>query len=140
MKKLIPHGSALFTPFFDEDLLFPSFSGIQSLTSFPKVDMKETKKEIVVKADIPEFDKGDISLKVQDNKLIISGVKVEEKEEEDKEDRYFLKERECKEIHREINLPKSVDPTKVTAKMKNGVLTVKMVKKSVSEEIEIKVE
>jgi HSP20 family protein len=133
---LIPT-NRLFSPssswFFDDEDFF-NFNNSKNL---PKLDLSETDKKLFVSVDLPNFDKKDIVLKVQDNKLILKGAKKEEKTDDKK---YYLKERFSSEFHREIMLPKDIDPKTVKANIKNGVLTVSMDKKEKSAEIEISVD
>ncbi len=69
------------------------------------------------------FDRlGEIEVVLQDKTLTISGEKKAEKEEKGR--RYYCKERTYGAFTRSIRLPGPVDPGKVEARLKNGVLTV----------------
>ena len=94
--------------------------------SFP-VDVSETDKEIIVKADLPGVEKENVSLRVEDNRLIIDVEHSEEKREE--KENFFRQERRYGSLHREILLPVEVDEENAEAEMKNGVLTVRFPKK-----------
>jgi HSP20 family protein len=93
----------------------------------PSVDVKETEKEIVVKAELPGIEEKDMEVSVTDDALTIRGEKKEEKEEKGKG--YYHIERSYGSFHREISLPAGVDADNVHAGFKNGVLTVKIPKK-----------
>lgn len=137
MRRLQPL-NPFFQPFFSEDY-FPEEWDSSSGT-LPKVDVHEKDKEIILKADLPGVDREDISLKIQNGKVIIDASSNEKEEEKDEEKKYWVRERSM-HFRREISLPKDVDPEEVSAKMKNGTLTIKMPKSNVSDkEVEIEFE
>jgi HSP20 family protein len=89
----------------------------------PPVDIFETdSKAIVLKAEIPDVSKEDISLKVENNTLTLSGKKQAEKEV--KERQYRRIERTFGSFARTFTLPATVDTGRIAAEYKNGVLTV----------------
>jgi HSP20 family protein len=92
----------------------------------PKVDLTEGKDAIVVKAEIPGVEQKDIEVTVQDGTLTIKGEKQEETEEKDR--RYHCIERSYGAFARTLRLPAAIDPGKVTATFKDGVVTVTMPK------------
>lgn len=93
----------------------------------PPVDLAETADKIIVKAEIPGINPSEMHIAIQDNTLVIKGEKKEEKEEKGKN--YYRMERHYGNFSRTIDLPNSVDPNKVTAECKNGVLEITMEKK-----------
>lgn len=93
----------------------------------PPIDLSETSDKVIVKAEIPGINPGDVNISLQDNSLLLSGEKKEEKEESGKS--FYRMERSCGRFSRTIDLPSSVDPDKVTAEYKNGVLEITMEKK-----------
>ncbi len=95
-------------------------------TAAPSVDIKEKEGKIIVDADIPGVEKGDISINIRGDMLEISAEKKEEKEE--KEEGYIRRERTYRKFYRSIPLPAQVDTEKVNATFKNGVLQVEMPK------------
>jgi HSP20 family protein len=92
----------------------------------PKVDVKENKDSVVVKAEIPGVDQKDLSVALQDQVLTISGSKNQEKEEKD--ERYHRVERSYGSFSRSFRLPAGVETEKVTAGFKDGVLTITLPK------------
>lgn len=76
----------------------------------PLVDVMEQKDSVVVTAELPGVEKGDIKVNANRDKLTISVDKAERK--------YF----------KELDLPETVDPKSATATYKNGVLEVKLKK------------
>jgi len=88
----------------------------------PRVDIEETDKEILVKADLPGVDPKDVDISVSDNSLVLRGEKKEEREEKKKN--YRAVERFVGQFYREIPLPAGTDKEKITATTSKGVVTV----------------
>ncbi len=90
------------------------------------VDVIEEDDRIRVVADLPGFDKSDISVHIEDGELIIKAERREEKEEKAKN--YLKRERRYGEVYRRISLPAEVDQEKIKAKYNNGVLEIEIPK------------
>lgn len=88
----------------------------------PRVDIEETDKEIMVKADLPGVDPKDVDVSLSDGSLILRGEKKEEREEKKKN--YRAVERFVGQFYREIPLPAGTDKEKITATTSKGVITV----------------
>lgn len=104
----------------------------------PNLDIWEDKDNIYVEADLPGFEEKDINLKMRGDSLIISAKKESKKEEEKKN--YYRCERFQGSFYREVELPTPVDPTRIKATYKRGVLKVELPKKEEEKEKEIKIE
>ena len=86
----------------------------------PLVDIYETKDSIVIKAEVPGVERGDLNIEVKDNLLILRG---ERKLEQDvKEENYHCLERSYGHFARSFSLPNTVQADKINASLKNGVL------------------
>lgn len=93
--------------------------------TIPDVDVEEKGDDIIVTADMPGVDKGDIQINVtEDNVLEISAEKKAEMKKEEKN--YVRHERSYSRYYRAIRLPVPVDKTKAKASYNNGVLEVSM--------------
>jgi HSP20 family protein len=92
----------------------------------PAVDVQETDGEYVVKADLPAVKKEDVKVEVVDGVLSVSGERKQEKEEKGK--RFHRIERACGRFERRLSLPTEVDPQKIAAEFKDGVLQVHLPK------------
>ena len=91
----------------------------------PAVDIYETEShDLVVRAEVPGMTREDIQVTVENGTLVIKGDKKFDAEV--KEEHYRRIERAYGAFHRSFTLPNTVDPTKVTADYKNGLLTVKL--------------
>ena len=107
---------------------------------FPKVDIAETEKEIVVTANVPGVSPEDISVEVSDGILTISGQTNKEYKEEDGDKKYFRYERETGSFSRSFSLPNKVNEENIEAETKNGVLSVRLPKiKEEKKKIQVKV-
>jgi HSP20 family protein len=92
----------------------------------PSMDISETKDSLVAKVEVPGMEEKDIQVALQENLLTIKGEKKHEKEEKD--EHYHRVERSYGAFTRSVRLPVAVDASKVTAKFKNGLLTVTLPK------------
>lgn len=118
--------------FFNDDFFMrPPFGMERELlrgVQFPKVDISENEKDIVVTANVPGLSADNIHIDVDDDILSISGA-IEKEHKEGKEGETFYRfEREYGEFRREFSLPARVDKNNVRAVTKNGVLTVTLPK------------
>jgi HSP20 family protein len=106
----------------------------------PNVDIVEDDKEFLIKAELPEMKREDVKVTVDDNVLILSGERRQEKEEKNK--RYHRIECEYGSFSRSFTLPPGTSGDKVAAEFKDGVLRVhlpKDAKASATKSVEIKV-
>ena len=101
------------------------------------LDLYEEKDQIVVKAEMPGFTKDDIQISIADNALTIKGEK--KKEEEDSGKDYYRSERVYGAFTRILALPAEINPDKVQATFKNGVLEIRLPKSEDAKKKEIKV-
>jgi HSP20 family protein len=91
----------------------------------PPVDIYENDKhELVLKAELPEVERDDIHLKVENNTLTISGQK--KMDVAVREEQYRRVERAYGSFSRSFTLPATVDAAAIGADYRNGVLTVRL--------------
>ncbi|MCX7942963.1 MAG: Hsp20/alpha crystallin family protein [Deltaproteobacteria bacterium] len=93
----------------------------------PPVDAFENEKEIVVEAEIPGTTQKNIEIRLEDNILIIKGVR--NMDENALQGNFYRMERMYGSFIRTFTLPDLVDKEKISASYKNGVLTVRMPKR-----------
>jgi HSP20 family protein len=112
--------------------LAPRFEGKLG-TFMPTVEVSEDKDKVKVTAELPGMSESDIQLTLAANgeQLLIKGEK--KLEEERKEESFYRSERVYGSFQRTLHLPTRVDPEKVNATFKDGVLTVNMVKRPEAE-------
>lgn len=104
----------------------------------PSVDMYETDRELVIKAELPGLSSRDVDITLTDDTLTIKGEKKEA--EEVKGENYYRKESRYGAFHRVIQLPVAVKKEDVKATFKDGVLEIRLPKaKEEARGIKIKV-
>lgn len=105
----------------------------------PAVDIRETDKEYSVKVDLPEVNREDVKVELLDGTLTIRGERRQEKEENG--EKFHRIEREYGHFVRRFMLPGEVDPSRVEAHFKEGVLKVTMPKSAatIPKPVEVKV-
>jgi len=105
----------------------------------PRVDIAETDKEFIIKAELPEVKKEEVSVSVDNGVLTLRGERKQEKEEKGK--KFHRIERFYGSFTRSFTLPDNVDETKVDASFKDGMLqlTIPKTKESKPKEIEVKI-
>lgn len=113
------------------------FTTAGTATAWPALDIADRENDILVRAEVPGLNAEDVEISVHGNVLSISGEKKES--EEDKKEGYYHSERSYGSFRRDITLPTEVDPDKVNAEMKNGVLTVTLPKAEKAKTIKVKV-
>jgi HSP20 family protein len=124
-----------------EDVMKPPYGSDQGMAASnwaPAVDIYETDKEIVLKAEIPGMQEKDIQIKVEDNILSVSGERRMEKEV--KEENYHRIERSYGSFSRSFTLPQTVDRDQIKAAYKDGVLKVTLPKKEEVKPKQIKID
>ena len=105
---------------FDDDWMFGP--GLFDRALAPSMDVTDDDDKVVVSAELPGVDIKDVDVSVSGNVLTLKGEKKDEHEE--KKDNYYHRERWSGSFQRSITLPDAIDPDKVNAEMKDGVLRV----------------
>jgi HSP20 family protein len=88
----------------------------------PAIDLVRENGHLVVRADVPGIKPEEIEIEVEDGMLTLSGKHEESTEETD--ERYVRRERRYGAFSRRLPLPEGVDPKKIKASTKDGVLEV----------------
>ena len=103
----------------------------------PPVDVRETEREVTVRAELPGVRAEDVRLEVTGRQLTLAGEKRAEKEEKRAGCRYS--ERQYGAFQRLVQLPAEVDADRVEATYQNGVLTIRLPKRPGTEARRVKV-
>lgn len=101
----------------------PTTSRLGWTGSWPSVDVSETDKEVKVVAELPGLEEKDVDVTLREGVLTIKGEKKVENEGS------VYSERWQGSFERSVQLGPEIDPDKVTASFKNGVLTVSLAKR-----------
>ncbi len=92
----------------------------------PPVDVAEDAEKIHVKVEVPGIEEKDLKINYEDGLLTVTG----ERQFERRDDRnYHRIERTYGSFVRSFNLPRSVDPSKIVANYRNGILEIEVPKK-----------
>lgn len=120
-----------------DDWLAPRVAG-ETRGWSPAVDMIDRKDAIVLRADLPGLEQKDIQVNLEGGMLTIRGTREGEREAKDED--YYCCERWAGGFSRTMALPPGIDPEKIKATFKNGVLEVHVPKspQSTGKSIEIR--
>lgn len=89
------------------------------------VDVIDDGDDVVVVADLPAFEKDEISVQADDRRLRITAESEEEVEDEKE---FYRRERTQKGVSRTLTLPVEVEVGETTASYEGGVLSVRLPK------------
>ena len=112
----------------DEDLV--------SGTWVPPVDVAETQEKILVRAEVPGMKQEDIQIEFENGLLTIRGERTLEKTEN-------LTWHRVERIHgnfsRSFTLPRTVDPEKISASYRDGILEIEVPKREEAKPKQIRI-
>lgn len=111
----------IFDRFFDE--FFSPLESMHSNFNSFKVDVREDDEGYMIEADLPGFNKQDLSITYENNYLTISAKKDEIVEE--KKAQFIRRERQFGEFRRTFYI-ENIDIEQVNAKFDNGILEIKI--------------
>ena len=119
IRKQPPFFPSLIDDFINTDwnLKVPSFS-----STVPAVNIKELDSQFEIELAVPGMKKDDFEIEVEDGVLSISSTQEEEQVNE--KGKFTRREFGYSSFRRSFTLPDSVDPTKIDATYKEGVLLV----------------
>lgn len=105
----------------------------------PSVDISETDKEYLIKADIPGVKKEDVKVTIENGVLTVKGERKSEKDEKGKT--FHRIERSYGSFVRSFSLPEGVDDAAAKAEFKDGMINITLPKseKAKSKAVEIAV-
>ena len=105
----------------------------------PPVDIFENGDDLIIRAEVPGVEKDDIDVRVEDNTLTLRGER--KREEELRDDNAYRRERSYGAFVRSFGLPETVDPKRIAARYRDGVLEISLPKAETSKprKVEVKV-
>ena len=116
--------------FFETDSFFENtfpFGGSKVEFLEPRINIKDVGEAFVVEATVPGYNKDEIDLKVEGDTLSLSGDKKQDKIPE--AELYSKQEFLCSSFKRCFDLGEQIERERISAEVKNGVLTVNLPKK-----------
>lgn len=114
-------------PYSMTDWQFPVLADIDREIRLPVCDICNMGDKYELQLEMPEIDKDKIDVKTTKNSIEISGEQSEKAEEKRKN--YVYNERSYRSVHRRIPIPEEIVPSKIDAKMNNGILQIQLPKK-----------
>ena len=122
-----------FESFFNAPSPFmPSFNSLMNWDSNvtrPAIDLFEDENNYFVQAELPGFDRKEIVVELEKDRLVLKGSRKANDKKETSEISF----------HRSVTLPDSVKADKVAAKYENGILTVSIPKADAVKPLRIEV-
>ncbi len=94
----------------------------QRTSEYPPLNVVANEDEVLVTAELPGVDPKDLDITVQGNTFTVKGHRKAEDLKEG--ERYHRQERGTGSFARSLELPYTLDPDKIQASLKNGVLQV----------------
>jgi HSP20 family protein len=104
----------------------------------PSLDVRENAKSIVIEAELPGVEEKNVSVTLANGLLTIKGEKKDQHEE--KGETHYFSERSFGAFERCLQLPDTIDETKVDATFNKGVLKITAAKKPEAVKAERKIE
>lgn len=126
----------MFDEFFRDFSLGP-WSG-ERLEWLPALDLSESDDAVRVTAELPGVDPKEVDISLSEDLLTISGEKKTESKHKGRD--YHRLERCFGAFSRSVRLPAPVDPDKVEATFKDGVLTINLPKREEAKTRKVKIE
>ena len=91
------------------------------------LEIDESEEALTVRAEVPGFAAKELDIHVEPRRLTVAG-KHEHKNEESKNGKTIYSELCAEEILRSVHLSSAVEPSKVNATLKDGILTIELPK------------
>ncbi len=118
---------SVFRNFFDENFDLQPFDRPMGFN--PTLDIAEDENSYKVTVELPGVDPKDVDISYDNGVLTLQGEKKEETEK--KEKNYHRVERRYGSFSRSVRFPAQVEPDKVKANYKNGLLHIELPKSEV---------
>lgn len=124
---------SIFNDFFDNDWM------AKANATAPAINVIESDKDYKVEVAAPGMTKDDFNIHLsEDNELVITMEKKNEKKEEDKENKKYLRrEFSYSKFQQSLVLPDDVEKDKIGAAVNNGVLTIDLPKRQPEEKAKV---
>lgn len=124
---------SIFNDFFDNDWM------AKANATAPAINVIESNKDYKVEVAAPGMTKDDFNIHLsEDNELVITMEKKNEKKEEDKENKKYLRrEFSYSKFQQSLVLPDDVEKDKIGAAVNNGVLTIDLPKRQPEEKAKV---
>lgn len=102
----------------------------EALSWVPPVEISESSDKLMITAEIPGAAADEVHVTIDGDMLTIRGEKKDERREGDENTQYYLVERSYGAFQRSFTLPSTVDPDSIMADFDNGVLKIRLEKRT----------
>ena len=116
----------VFNSFWNDDV----FSKIMN-ENLPSANVSEDGNGFNVDLSVPGFGKNNIYLEIEKNILKVTGKVESEKEEKETNEKFLRREFSQSSFSRNFVLPDNIDLENISAKQEDGILKIKLPKKSI---------
>ena len=121
-----------YDPFREMEEFERRFWGNSSMTTAFRTDVEDTGDAFKLEAELPGFDKEDITLDIKGGCLVISAEHKTENESKNENGKYIRKERTYGSYQRSFDIS-GVDADRISAAYNSGILTIDLPKKQAHE-------
>lgn len=124
---------SIFNDFFDNDWM------VKTNATAPAINVIESEKDYKVEVAAPGMTKDDFNIHLsEDNELVITMEKKNENQEEDKENKKYLRrEFSYTKFQQALILPEDVEKDNISASVSEGVLTIDLPKRQPEEKAKV---
>lgn len=124
---------SIFNDFFDNNWM------VKTNATAPAINVIESEKEYKVEVAAPGMSKDDFNIHLsEDNELVITMEKKNENQEEDKENKKYLRrEFSYTKFQQALILPEDVEKDNISASVSEGVLTIDLPKRQPEEKAKV---
>jgi HSP20 family protein len=102
------------------------------------VNVSESDKSFTVRAEVPGFKPGELDVSIDGPRLTIAGKR--ETTEERKDEKTVFREQRSDQVMRLVTLPSAADGNKISAVLKDGILTIEIPKTAAAKHVPIQAE
>ena len=106
---------------------------------WPRVEISETPEALEVKAEVPGFSPDDLNISLHEGILTLEGKSESDKTEEQQDRKVLFSERRTLSFTRTFRVGRDVDGEKISAHIKDGLLTLTLPKAEASKPKQIAV-
>jgi HSP20 family protein len=106
----------------------PILADIERGERLPVCELCDMGDRYELQLEMPGIDKDKVDVKANKNSIEISAEQSEKTEEKKKN--YVYNERSYRSFHRRVPIPEEIVPSKIEAKMNNGILQIELPKKN----------
>lgn len=118
----------VFNDLFDNDWM------VKANSTAPAINVIESEKEYRVEVAAPGMTKDDFNIRIDENdNLVVSMEKKEEKNEDKREGRYLRREFSYSKFQQTMVLPDNAEKDRIEAKVEHGVLNIVIPKQTPEE-------